>query len=51
MKKITIYFVQSICLGILAIAYLPNINILANSKVLAQTTNAEQPSIIETQNL
>ncbi len=50
MKKITIYFVQSICLGILAIAYLPNINILASNKVLAQTTNADQPSIIETKN-
>lgn len=49
MKKIQTYFVQSICLCILAITYLPNINILANNKVLAQTTNADEPSILETQ--
>lgn len=50
MKKIPTYFVKSILLGILATVYLPDINILVNHKVLAQTTNTTQPSIIETQN-
>ncbi|BBD63370.1 hypothetical protein NIES2109_62200 (plasmid) [Nostoc sp. HK-01] len=42
MKKILAYFVQSICLGILAVTYLSNI------KVLAQTINVDHTSITET---